>query len=61
VEGRLREVLPEFARAGVSIALENYEAYATRELAELVARIGSSHLGICLDTVNSFGALESPE
>jgi 3-oxoisoapionate decarboxylase len=58
VEGMLREVLPEFSRAGVSIALENYEAYASRELAELIDRVDSPHLGACLDTANSFGALE---
>jgi 3-oxoisoapionate decarboxylase len=58
IEAQLREVLPEFSRAGVSIALENYEAYTSRELAELVTRVNSHYLGICLDTTNSFGALE---
>ena len=57
----LRQVLPKFADAGVSIALENYEAHKVRELAGLVREIGSPHLGICLDTVNSLGALEVPE
>ena len=61
VERWLREVLPEFARAGVSIGLENYERHPSRELAALVERIGSESLGICLDTVNSFGAMESTE
>ncbi|HWC00129.1 MAG TPA: sugar phosphate isomerase/epimerase family protein [Bryobacteraceae bacterium] len=61
VEAWLREVLPEFAQAGVSLGLENYERHTSRELADLVDRIGSEHLGVCLDTVNSFGALESPE
>lgn len=61
VQAQLREALPHFARAGVAIALENYEAYTTRELAALMARVDSRYLGVCLDTVNSFGALESPE
>ncbi len=57
----LRQALPEFVEAGVSIALENYEAHKVRELAGLVREIGSPNLGICLDTVNSLGALETPE
>lgn len=58
IEVMLRGVLPEFSHAGVSIALENYEAYTSRELTELVERVDSHYLGICLDTANSFGALE---
>lgn len=58
VESHLREVLPDFEHAGVSIALENYEAHSSRELAALVERVGSQHLGVCLDTVNSLGAGE---
>jgi sugar phosphate isomerase/epimerase len=61
VESCLREVLPDFERAGVSIALENYEAHTACELAALVERVGSARLGVCLDTVNSFGAFESLE
>jgi sugar phosphate isomerase/epimerase len=57
-EKQLREILPEYERAGVRLALENYERYRCRELAALVERIGSPKLGICLDTVNSLGALE---
>ncbi len=57
----LRRVLPEFEDAGVTVALENYEAHRTREFAALVRDIGSPSLGICLDTVNSLGALEGFE
>jgi len=56
----LREVLPQFAEAGIAIALENHESYRSRELAQLVEGVNSPYLGICLDTVNSFGALEGP-
>lgn len=55
------DVLPKFAGAGISIALENHESYRSRELVNLVEGIHSPNLGICLDTVNSFGALEGPE
>jgi 3-oxoisoapionate decarboxylase len=61
LERDLREILPSYASAGVSIALENYEAYRTQELAALVRRIDHPRLGICLDLTNSFGALESAD
>ena len=56
----IREVLPAFESAGVCLALENYERYTSRELAAFVRRIDSPYVGICLDTVNSLGALETP-
>ncbi len=59
-EASLRRILPHFEAAGVSIAIENYEAMTSVDLAGLVRRIGSPNLGICLDTVNSLGALETP-
>jgi len=57
----IMEVLPKFAGAGISIALENHESYRSWELANLVKGIHNPYIGICLDTVNSFGALEGPE
>lgn len=60
VEAWLREVLPSYERSGVTLALENYEEHTSEELASLVSRIGSRCLGVCLDTVNSLGALETP-
>jgi len=57
----IMEVLPEFAGAGIRIALENHESYRSSELANLVNGINNPYLGICLDTVNSIGALEGPE
>jgi sugar phosphate isomerase/epimerase len=57
----IREVLPEFEAQGVTLGLENYEKYSCRDLADLVRRMESSHVGICLDTVNSLGALETPD
>jgi sugar phosphate isomerase/epimerase len=60
-EASLRKVLPEFEAHGVTLGLENYEAHSCSALAELVRRVGSHHLGVCLDTVNSLGALEPPK
>ena len=55
----IREVLPEFEAYGVTLCLENYEEHSCRDLAALVRRLESSRVGICLDTVNSLGALEA--
>jgi sugar phosphate isomerase/epimerase len=57
----IRTVLPEFEANGVVLGLENYEAHSCFALAGLVRRLDSRLVGICLDTVNSFGALEPPE
>ena len=57
----LKMVMPEFERAGVCLAIENHDRFTARAFARMIERIGSEHVGICLDTVNSFGALEGPE
>jgi hypothetical protein len=40
-----RQVLPEFTDAGVRIALENYEAYSTSDIAAIVREIDNASLG----------------
>ena len=57
----VQEALPEFERAGVCLAIENHDRFPAKTLARIVERVGGSNIGICLDTVNSFGALEGPE
>jgi 3-oxoisoapionate decarboxylase len=57
----INEVLPEFATEGICIAVENHERHKVVELVELINSLNSKYVGICLDTVNSFGALEGPE
>jgi sugar phosphate isomerase/epimerase len=57
----IREVLPEFEAQGVTLGIENYEDHSCCGLVALVRRLESRHVGICLDTVNSLGALETPE
>jgi sugar phosphate isomerase/epimerase len=47
--------------AGVTLAIENHDRFKANDLACILERVGSDHVGICLDTVNSFGALEGPE
>jgi len=58
---RLRPLLPRFIEAGVKLALENHDRFSAATLASMVEQLGPEHVGICLDTVNSFGALEGPE
>lgn len=50
----------EFESAGVILAIENHDRFQTSVLADIVRRLGANWVGICLDTVNSFGALEGP-
>jgi 3-oxoisoapionate decarboxylase len=56
----LRDVEPEFRDRGVRLAFENHDRYTTAELVRIVKELGS-WTGVCLDTVNSFGALEGPD
>jgi len=56
----LRRLVPELERAGVTLAIENHDRFPSGVLAEMVRAAESPRVGICLDTVNSFGALEGP-
>ena len=61
IKANFRKVLPRFSDAGVRIALENYEAYSTADIAAIVREIDSPSLGVCLDLTNSFAAMESAD
>jgi sugar phosphate isomerase/epimerase len=54
----LRQVTPDFERAGVHLAIENHDRLPAATLVEILSRVGSRRLGICLDTANSLGCLE---
>ncbi|MGI8459347.1 MAG: sugar phosphate isomerase/epimerase family protein [Propionibacteriaceae bacterium] len=56
----LRDALPAYEKAGVTLALETYEQVPTPTVVEIVATVGSRHLGVCLDPANSVAALEHP-
>jgi sugar phosphate isomerase/epimerase len=58
---RLKPLLPRFSDAGVKLAIENHDRFSCRVLADIIEQLGPAKTGICLDTVNSFGALEGPE
>lgn len=56
----LRRQMPDFERDGVTLAIENHDRFKVAVLADIIDRVGSPNIGICLDTVNSFGSLEGP-
>lgn len=57
----LRSVIPEFEAAGVCLAIENHDRFRCSALVEILKRLDSSAVGVCLDTANSLGALETIE
>lgn len=57
----IAEFLGEYESAGVRIALETYEQIRVADLVELVKKVDSEYLGICLDPANSVAALDIPE
>lgn len=56
----LREVMPAFEEAGVTLGLETYEQVASDDLVRTVRAVGSPRLGIVLDPGNSVARLEHP-
>lgn len=57
----LNEGVYAFEAAQVTLALENHDRFSVKDFTCILETINSPCLGICLDTVNSFGALEGPE
>ncbi len=56
----LHVAMPRFEKAGVTLAIENHDRFSAETFRQIVKLVGSPALGICLDTVNSFGASEGP-
>ena len=56
----LRSVAPGFEEAGVTVALETYEQVPVNILVDIVTRVGSPAIGICVDPGNCVAALELP-
>jgi 3-oxoisoapionate decarboxylase len=55
------DVLADFERANIILAIENHDRFSCKTLANIITTLSSPYVGICLDTVNSFGSLEGPE
>ena len=52
--------LERTAGSKVALGIENHDRFTAQALAGMVQAAESPLVGICLDTVNSFGALEGP-
>lgn len=50
-----------FQLSRIRLAIENHDRFPSKVLAGIIKRLGTDWTGICLDTVNSFGALEGPQ
>jgi sugar phosphate isomerase/epimerase len=48
------------ARLRMRVAVENHKDFRARELAELLRRLDSEFVGVCLDTGNNIALLEDP-
>lgn len=53
-------VLGELEQAGICLAIENHDRFTANQLKEIITQLDCPLVGICLDTANSFGALEGP-
>jgi len=60
VVSTLKPLMPMFADAGIVFAIENHDRFPATDLIRIVEALGTDNAGICLDTVNSLGCLETP-
>ena len=51
---------PVARRQRVNIGIENHKDFHAAELAEMLGRLSSPHIGACVDTGNSIALLEDP-
>ncbi|MFC9610653.1 sugar phosphate isomerase/epimerase family protein [Streptomyces sp. NPDC056721] len=56
----LRQTLPGYTQAGVTLGLETYEQVSTDDLLAVVTGVDSERLGVVLDPGNSVARLERP-
>ncbi len=54
----IQAFLPEFKKHRVMLAIENHDRFSSQTLVDLINRTDPEWIGICLDTANSFGAVE---
>jgi sugar phosphate isomerase/epimerase len=57
----VRSLTGSLEAAQVVLAIENHDRFDAATLVSIIRTVASPWVGICLDTVNSFGALVSPE
>lgn len=49
---------PVAARHGIKLAIENHKDFRIPEMLDMLERLNSQYVGVCLDTGNSFALLE---
>jgi sugar phosphate isomerase/epimerase len=57
---RLRQVEPIMARHRMRMAVENHKCHRVAERLDLLKRLSSEWIGMCVDTGNSFALCEDP-
>ena len=50
----------QFRKLNINLAIENHDRLTCAQFNEIIDRLGDDWVGICLDTVNSLGAVEAP-
>jgi sugar phosphate isomerase/epimerase len=56
----LQPFASKFKSVNIKLAIENHDRLTCAEFNQIIDRLGSDWVGICLDTVNSLGAVEAP-
>ncbi|MHC4167813.1 MAG: sugar phosphate isomerase/epimerase family protein [Planctomycetota bacterium] len=56
----LRLAEPIAARRRMRLAIENHKDWRIGQMLDMLKRLGSKHIGVCVDTGNSFALLEDP-
>jgi sugar phosphate isomerase/epimerase len=59
-EALLRLAEPVVRRHGLRLAVENHKDYRVDELLDLLRKLGSEFIGVCVDTGNNIALLEEP-
>lgn len=54
----IKRILKLLEKSNITLAIENHDRLSSVELVNIIKRINSEYVGICLDTANSYGALE---
>ena len=57
----ISELEPELKKCNVKLAIENHDRLKAYEFENIIQKVGSNFVGICLDSVNSMGAGEGFE
>jgi len=60
LEECIRTVIPRFQKEGVTIILENTEAFFATEYAALMDRVNHPNFRMCVDLANALGKFEGP-